>query len=609
MKNQYLKYIWLVAIVFLQTTLWAQEEGEIRKIRFTGNHNYSDKELQSRISFTSATWLGKKLFRKNPSYFSTDGFEMNKRELVHFYQTEGFLSVRVEQPIIKVRGRKKKVELKIPVIEGEPILIDSVKLRFANNETFQQLSTAHQAGKLGLLAHPTQRFRDDLVWNDRDQISRFLINRGYPYATATPEITADTINKTANIIWDINRGPLGYFGPISVAGNTRTPEKLILKQLAFKEGDVYSREKLNRSQQQVYQLGTFRVASLRAQLTRQQSDTIPVNIVINEAPRTSTRVGVGYGREDQIRGFIDFQILNFTGGARRLNLFLKHSALEPYRIEATLTQPAAFSPNSTLALSPSIRKLKEPGYELLTYGVNLSLLQKITSKTSGSFNIYYDKVNLDTTSLARIAESTLLAKSYSKSGISAGVIYDDALPRFDPSRGWSIAVNTKMNSMVFSGKYPFLKYLLEVKNYQRATPGIILASKIKIGAIQPMKGALLVPVEERFFAGGSRSVRGWARQELGPKDNFGVPMGGNSLLEASIEPRIKIVGPLSLILFMDAGNVWPTGNTFNLSDIHFSAGSGLRFATPIGPVGIDFARPVFDTEHQWQFHINIGHAF
>lgn len=609
MRNQRLKYIWLVAIVFLQTTLWAQEEGEIRKIRFTGNHHYSSKELQSRISFTPATWLGKKLFKKNPSYFSTDGFEMNKRELVHFYQTEGFLSVRVEQPIIKVRGRKKKIELKIPVIEGEPILIDSVKLRFANNETFQQLITAHQTGKLGLLAHPAQRFRDDLVWNDRDQISRFLINRGYPYASATPEITTDTINKTANIIWDINRGPLGYFGPITVTGNIRTPEKLILRQLAFKEGDVYSREKLNRSQQQVYQLGTFRVASLRAQLTRQQSDTIPVNIVINEAPRTSTRVGVGYGREDQIRGFIDFQILNFTGGARRLNLFLKHSALEPYRIEATLTQPAAFSPNSTLALSPSIRKLKEPGYELLTYGVNLSLLQKITSKTSGSFNIYYDKVNLDTTSLARIAESTLLAKSYSKSGIAAGVIFDDASPRFDPSKGWSIAVNTKMNSMAFTGKYPFLKYLLEVKNYQRATPGIILASKIKIGAIQPMKGTLIVPVEERYFAGGSRSVRGWARQELGPKDSFGVPMGGNSLLEASIEPRIKIVGPLSLIVFLDAGNVWPTANTFNLSDIHFSAGSGLRFATPIGPVGIDFARPVFETEHKWQFHINIGHAF
>lgn len=609
MRNQRLKYIWLVAIVFLQTTLWAQEEGEIRKIRFTGNHHYSDKELQSRISFTSSTWLGQKLFRKNPSYFSTDGFEMNKRELIHFYQTEGFLSVRVEQPIIKIRGRKKKVELKIPIIESEPILIDSVKLRFANNETFQQLITAHQTGKLGLLAHPAQRFRDDLVWNDRDQISRFLINRGYPYATATPEITADTINKNANIIWDINRGPLGYFGPISVTGNIRTPEKLILRQLAFKEGDVYSREKLNRSQQQVYQLGTFRVASLRAQLTRQQSDTIPVNIVINEAPRTSTRVGVGYGKEDQIRGFIDFQILNFTGGARRLNLFLKHSALEPYRIEATLTQPAAFSPNSTLAFSPSIRKLKEPGYELLTYGVNLSLLQKITSKTSGSFNIYYDKVNLDTTSLARITESSLLAKSYSKSGIAAGVIFDDASPRFDPSKGWSIAVNTKMNSMAFTGKYPFLKYLLEVKNYQRATSGIILASKIKIGAIQPMKGALLVPVEERYFAGGSRSVRGWARQELGPKDSFGVPMGGNSLLEASIEPRIKIVGPLSLIVFMDAGNVWPTANTFNFSDIHFSAGSGLRFATPIGPVGVDFARPVFDNEHQWQFHINIGHAF
>ncbi len=609
MKKRVYSYIWFLVLLIIPVTLWGQDEGEIRKIRFTGNHNYSDKDLQNSISFSATTWLGKKLFKKKSSYYSPDAFKMNKSELIHFYQTEGFINVEIGEPEIKIRGRKKKVELKIPVIEKEAVFIDSVELNFLDNKPVPQLIAAEKSGKLKLSAKQDEQFRDELIWEDRDLISHFLINRGYAYAIVIPEIKVDTALNKANITWEITSGPLGHFGEVTVTGNKRTPERLVHHQLAFKKGDVYSRDKLSKSQQQVYQLGTFRVASIKAQISKEQNDTIPVHIIISEAPATSTKIGLGYGREDQIRGFIDFQILNFTGGARRLNLYAKHSSIEPYRIEATLTQPAAFSPNSTLAFSPSVRKIIEPGYELLTYGANISVLQKISQNISSSVNWYYDKVILDTTSLTHTIENYTLPKSYSKSGVALGVIYNDASPRFDPSKGWSVAFNTKINSVVFNGKYPFVKYLLEIKNYQRASSSIILASKIKMGSISSLKGVNIIPVEERFFAGGSRSVRGWARQKLGPTDASGIPLGGRSLLEASFEPRIKIIGPLSLILFLDAGNVWIDTNAFKLTDIHFSAGTGLRFATPIGPVGIDFARPVFDETNKWQFHINIGHAF
>src|SRR5690606_12660258 len=154
-------------------------------------------------------------------------------------------------------------------------------------------------------------------------------------------IETDTTAKKATILWDNDAGPLSYFGKISISGQERTPEKLIRGQLAFEEGDVYSRQKLNRSQQQVYQLGAFRIASMKAQLSREQKDTIPVPISITEAPATSTRVGVGFGREDRFRTFVNFQVLNFPGGARKLNFYAQHSALEPYRFEVKLTQPAA----------------------------------------------------------------------------------------------------------------------------------------------------------------------------------------------------------------------------------------------------------------------------
>ncbi|GAO29970.1 outer membrane protein [Geofilum rubicundum JCM 15548] len=373
---------------------------------------------------------------------------------------------------------------------------------------------------------------------------------------------------------------------------------------------MYSRDKLNRSQQQIYQLGTFRIASMKAQLSRDKKDTIPVKIDITEAPATTTRLGVGFGREDRFRTFVNFRVLNFPGGARRLNFYAKHSALEPYRFEVKLTQPAVFSPNSSLALAPTVKKLKESGYELFSYSATLTLLQRLTDALNSSFSLYYEKVDLDTTSIAKVSDGGILLDNYSKGGVTAGVLFDNASPRFNPSDGFTVAFNAKSNSMILPGRYPFIKFQLEAKNYQEMGDDLILASRIKFGIIHPGSGSNnVIPVEERFFAGGSRSVRGWARQQLGPKDDKNTPTGGFSTVEASIEPRIRLFGPLSMVVFMDVGNVWQKTEDLSIDEIRFSAGGGLRFTTPIGPVGIDAARPVWDTDNQWQIHFNIGHAF
>lgn len=596
----------LTAICF---NMSGQADPELRKLKFSGNKTYSNKELSSEISFTAATWTGKKLFGKTPSYFNSEAYNMNVRELRHFYQSEGFIHIEIGEPIVKLRRNGRKAELTIPLSEGEPVVIDSVAFSGPDTLMNKRLLELLTRRRSLLQVRVGERFQDNLIWNDRDLITRRMVENGYAYAELEPEIIADTTVNAAQVIWNLSPGPKSYFGETSISGQQRTPEHIIRRQLAYKPGDVYSREKLNRSQQQIYQLGTFRIASVRAMLSRDMKDTIPVQINITEAPRTSTRVGVGYGREDQFRTFVDFQVLNFTGGARRLNLYAKHSALEPYRVEATLTQPAAFSPNSTVAFSPSIKKQKEPGYELFSYSSNLALLNKITDKLSGSLNFYSETVRLDTTSLALIEDLTVLNRTYTKTGAATGFLYDNARPRFDPARGWTVAVNAKANTSMFSGKYPFLKYQFEAKNYQRISDHLILALKLKAGTVNPTGSTKTIPVEERFFAGGSRSVRGWGRQQLGPADESGIPAGGKSMIEASFEPRIKIAGPLSIVAFLDAGNVWSQATHFTLSEIRYAAGGGIRFSTPIGPIGVDVARPVWDDSAKWQFHLNIGHAF
>jgi outer membrane protein insertion porin family len=96
---------------------------------------------------------------------------------------------------------------------------------------------------------------------------------------------------------------------------------------------------------------------------------------------------------------------------------------------------------------------------------------------------------------------------------------------------------------------------------------------------------------------------------LGPKNEYGDPGGGRSLLEGSAEFRISISKIVVFSLFADAGNVWAGSFNYHLNDLHYAAGTGIKVKTPIGPVGLDFARPIFDSETQWQIHLNIGHSF
>ena len=116
-------------------------------------------------------------------------------------------------------------------------------------------------------------------------------------------------------------------------------------------------------------------------------------------------------------------------------------------------------------------------------------------------------------------------------------------------------------------------------------------------------------MEERFYSGGSSSVRGWGRSLLGDLDENGDPIGGKSLMEFSLELRYPIYGYLSGVIFGDAGNIWDESVEYQIDELRYSAGVGLRLDTPIGPIRFDVARPVDDVDTDIQFHISVGQAF
>ncbi len=611
LKKYYYKLVCLVLFSGVVFSGYSQENAEIRKIKIKGNDAFNDGELLEKISFNKASWVGKTFFKQKASFYSDDAWEMNKDQLKAFYQSEGYLHVQIEDLELEMHPRKHKVDLLIRLEEGKPVTVAEVAFSTVDGGREDSLLTekAWQKEMKDLEIKDEKRFRDDKINSDQDAIASWFSSFGFAYVEVEPVISLSEDTMSASVEWNIDKGPACRFGDLTIEGLERTPEEAVRKQITVSSGDVYSSRQLEQSQKQIYQLGLFRIASLQAELTDSRQETIPLHLNIEEAPRWSTRFGVGYGREDKFRTFVDLEYLNFPGHTMRTNFYAKHSALEPYRFEAKIIKPAILGPRSSLELKPSVRRRNEPGFESFVWGSDLTLHQNFSDFLAGSVSLYFERVDIDITSEFERSLRDLNQSTYSKNGVSLGLLYYTANSRSDPSNGWSLGFNTRANSSLFDSSYPFVKFLLEVKRYQPIRSGLILALRIKAGNIRSLGSGTVTPFEERFFAGGSQSVRGWSRQMLGPLDDEGVPIGGNSVFEGSFEPRIKIYDPVSMVFFLDYGNVWRDTYTFHLDEIRFAAGTGVRVSTPIGPVGIDFAHPVFEDTGDWQFHLNIGHSF
>jgi outer membrane protein insertion porin family len=285
-------------------------------------------------------------------------------------------------------------------------------------------------------------------------------------------------------------------------------------------------------------------------------------------------------------------------------LFLNTSALEPYNINLRFTQPGFIWARTQLDITPFILNQTEPAFSARRYGGNVGLTYKLDRRSQSNITYTLEKVEQDIFD----PESDSLAL-YNKSAVTFGLLRDTSNPIFEPYSGWFTSGQYTISGLGFGSDFYFYRTLFDLRHYLAVGFHSVLAIRSRFGLIKSMDDDKFIPPEERFYAGGSNSVRGWLRQELGPKDELGVPTGGSTLFEGSLEWRQRLIGSLGGVAFLDFGNVWQEEFGFKLNDIRYAVGFGVRYRTPIGPMRLDIARPVFDEETKWQWHLSVGHAF
>jgi outer membrane protein insertion porin family len=594
----------MILSAFFANWVPAQEGFAVKAIEFKGNDNLSGELLSEQMNTRAATLLEKLTFWKKNTQFSSFTFEGDLLRLHKFYQRNGFPDPLITYDF-NTDTNKKKLKIIIDVEEGQPVMVDSVNFSYSgSSEASKILDSIKQV----LPLQAGKRFRDENVFETEDYIRNSYYNSGYPFIKLDRNIIYKEEKDLATINFNLLPGNKSYLGKISIEGDSLVSEKYINNHIDITEGRVYSPAALNRTQNDLFRLGLFRFVTVRAVPDSVKNGHIPVLIKVMELPRWSFKAGAGYGTEDRIRLSLLMTRLNFLGGGRSLLVNVRHSYFTPFAVETKLIQPDLLFKNTDLIINPYYSKEREESYIVERTGSAFTLQKKFKKNSAYiSYNYGIDKVKLINESL--IDEDALHRKNNNfKSGFTLGFNRNSTNDLFSPTRGWKINSTATVTGLGEKSLYHYYRLAGDI-SWLLPLGKTVMAYKFKGGVIQPLKESESTPVEDRFLLGGAMSLRGWGRHQISPVNEAGDKTGGNTMLEAGVEWRFPLAGIFSGAVFSDIGNTWEKPWDFNLNNLLFNAGTGLRISTPVGPVRLDLATPVFEDKFRAQFFITIGHAF
>lgn len=593
-------------VLFLRLPLCAQEGAVVRSIDFQGNDAVDSDALRGVMLTYQTGWISEKIFGSEPFLFGEDVFRTDLQNIVAEYQRQGFLGVQIDTALVMLDDEGETVSLEIWIQEGAPYTITSISIDAPGDSLWTEgFGDVWSSLSEEFALRQGVRFQDTDLLTDRERITRAFSGRGYAYVSADYSLDVDTVHQRVAVRWKLVPGPLCHYGEISIVGNERVETALIENKLPFGPGDIYSSSQLEEVQRDIYSLGQFQAVFFRPRLGNEKGSEIPLTISLQEAPRTKAKLGAGYGAEEHLRAFVELKRLSFLGGARTLTLYAKYSRLTPINTSITLAQPDFLIPKLNLYIRPYILFEKEIGYSVDRFGGDVTLERRLFESLMTSVSYTLEQVN--TPDGQEVTQSS--PASYNKSALGLSLTLSTAVPVFDPREGWLQALRLFYTGLPPSPEVKFFRALYDIRRYDLISSSVVLATRFKIGTIWSYSESDFVPPEERFYAGGSYSVRGYSRSKLGPADTYGNPIGGKSLLEGSVEFRFPLAGSFGLVAFVDAGNVWEPTITYKLKDIAYAVGTGLRYETPVGPVRFDAARTLRQPGMPWQFHFSIGQAF
>ena len=501
--------------------------------------------------------------------------------IIQLYNDHGYVQARVEKSEIEVDREKAQATIRIVVVEGPQFKVGGVDVT-------------------GNAVLPQEEIRKRIDLKTGDVFSRSKLREsvkgitdlysavGRASADVSPNTMQDTPGRVINVAFEIQEGPETYVERINISGNTRSEEKILRREIPMAEGDLFTSQKLERAKQRLNNLNYFDKVNATTG-PGSSKDKVVVNIDVTEKPTGLFSIGGGYSSQDGVLGTLDLSQRNFLG--KGWEVFLRLRGGENLQTGTIgFTEPWLFDRPLAAGFDLFNTRRILPDYTVESLGGDLRLGHPIGeySRWNAIYRVSQDRIS----DVNPIGSPELLSQegTHLTSLIGLSLTRDTRDSVFDPTRGGTQSIGLDFAGVGFGEK--FVRSIFTTTYFQ-PMPWLdhVLSFRFMAGySIGWSKDP--VPLFERFYLGGSNSLRQFKSLQVSPKDDSGTRIGGNSEVLGTVEYQIPLFFGIKAGIFYDVGNVWgpdiPGGTKIDITDVRHGAGAGLRWNSPFGPIRVDY---------------------
>jgi outer membrane protein insertion porin family len=571
------------------------EEGPktlIANIRFEGNHTYSDGKLKGLMTTSEKNIL---------SWFTSAGglveqnLDQDVTKIKSFYHNNGFIQARVGEPIVEKKGND--IDITINIDEGPQYSVGNVAVSgdlIVPEPQLMQLIKIRQE----------EFYNRELLRSDILALTDLYSNEGYANVDIVPSLDQDEENYKVDITFEIAKGNQVYFEEIIIAGNNRTRDKVIRRELRVYEQELFSSKRLKTSLRNLYRLEYFEDIKVNTAAGSGPDKKI-LKIDVTEKSTGAFQFGAGYGNVENFFGVINITERNLFGRGQRLSAEGKLGA-KTQKFTLSFTEPWLFDIPLSATVDAYNWDYAFDSYDKSSLGGNIRFGYPVYNFTRAA--VTYELYTANVTNIAEDAAASIrdLEGENVKSSIRGSLRYDSRDSLFNPTVGTNTSGSIEFAGL--GGDIGFIKYIAETAWYHKIFFDLVGVFHAKGGYITEGREDLLLPDYEKFYIGGIDTLRGFERDDLSPRDENGDLVGGDKMVIFNFELRYPIVEEAGVVAaaFFDTGDVYGDDERMDLTNLRESAGLGFKWFSPMGPINLYYGwildpKPTDSASGGWEF--------
>jgi len=566
----------------------------ISDIRFEGNAAFSNRKLRG-IMETKEKWFMSWL--TGAGTYKEEVLKNDALLITDHYLNNGFINVKVGEPVAKLNDSKTALDVFIGITEGDQYRIGEISFKGDMLEPATEL-------RKKIKSEPGEVFNRSLLRTDIFTLTDVYADKGYAFANVNPMTRPDTDKKTVDMTFDMEKGELVYIDRINIAGNPKTRDKVVRREMRVTESELYSATGMKRSKQNLMNTGYFEEANI-ATARGSASNKLNVNVDVKEKPTGTFSIGGGYSSLDGFIGQGSVAQSNFLGLGLKANVSASIGGksqtysigmVDPHFLDTKWSLGGDIY-RSERDYTDYTRRLLggdiKAGYPINDF-VSVFSMYKYEIKDIYNESEYYK--TLDPAIYQRGSSTT--------SAIFNSITHNNTDYRLDPTTGMINSFAVDFAGLGGDNKYA--RYTTDHNWFHPIYKKLIFSTKLTLGYIQEVGKP--VPIDEKFYLGGIFSLRGYKARTVSPtardiNTNDIVYLGGDKEVFGTTEFTFPILQEVGVkgVVFFDYGSSFNDFNTMfktkltnygGGSSLLMSYGGGIRWASPIGPLRLEYGIPV-----------------